>query len=178
MNKQPNPSIDIPSFRRCLGQFPTGVCIVSCIVDGEKLGMTMSSFNSLSLEPPLVLFSIAQSAKGLSLWERAQSYAINILTETQQQLSNRFARAGANKWEGILCCQGSDDAPVLTGTAGVIECIPYAKHDAGDHRLFILEVTSFQAFDERNPLIFCKGRYGSLRPTDSTAALWPLDIHY
>ncbi len=178
MTEQPSPAIDIPSFRRCLGQFPTGVCIVSCIVDGEKLGMTMSSFNSLSLEPPLVLFSIAQSAKGLALWERAQGYAINILTETQQELSNRFARAGANKWEGISYCHGGANAPVLTGTAGVIECIPYARHAAGDHRLFIAEVTSFQIYEERKPLIFCKGRYGSLRPTESTAALWPLDIHY
>ena len=178
MKNQPGQPIDIPSFRRCLGQFPTGVCIVSCIVGGEKLGMTMSSFNSLSLEPPLVLFSIAQTAKGLALWERAQSYAINILTETQQELSNRFARTGANKWEGILCCKGNADAPVLTGTAGVIECIPYARYDAGDHRLFILEVTSFQAYEDRKPLIFCGGKYGSLRPTESTAALWPLDIHY
>ena len=170
--------IDIPAFRQCLGQFPTGVCIVTCSVDDKKLGMTMSSFSSLSLNPPLVLFSISRSAKSLALWKTAENYALNILAETQRDLSNRFARAGINKWEGIPSHQGLMGAPLLTGTCGVIECSAFAQHDGGDHILFIAHVDNFQVQNDRYPLVFCKSCYGSLHTTNETAAIWPLDIHY
>ena len=83
---------DTMAFRQALGQFPTGVCVVTCAVDGLRLGMTVSSFNSLSLDPPLVLFSIGKHTASLPLWERATEYVVNVLAEHQTDLSERFAR--------------------------------------------------------------------------------------
>ena len=91
-------ALDPRAFRRALGQFPTGVCVVTCLADSERVGMTMSSFNSLSLDPPLILFSIDRRAASLPLWERAESYVVNILAENQREVSNRFARPHSNKW--------------------------------------------------------------------------------
>ena len=170
--------VDPMAFRRALGKFPTGVCIVTCRVDGEALGMTMSSFNSLSLDPPLVLFSIDRRAMGLPLWERAEGYAIHVLAETQQDISNRFARPSPNKWEGIPFRDGLHGAPLLPGAAATFECSAHARHDGGDHRLFIARVERFSADPDRRPLVFAQGRYAALHRSDTEASLWPLDIHY
>jgi flavin reductase (DIM6/NTAB) family NADH-FMN oxidoreductase RutF len=171
-------AFDPRAFRRALGQFPTGVCVVTCVADGERLGMTMSSFNSLSLDPPLVLFSIDGRAASLPLWERADGYAVNVLSENQREVSNRFARANSNKWEGARFSRGNYDPPVLNGVAAVFDCVPWARHDGGDHRLFIARVTGFRSSVDRAPLVFSGGRYATLQSTEFTAPLWPLDIHY
>lgn len=169
---------DTRAFRLCLGQFPTGVCIVTAKVEGELLGMTMSSFNSLSLDPPLVLFSIDRKAHGLPLWRRAPGYAINILAESQQQLSNRFARPATDKWQGIAFQSGLRDAPLLAGSAAMLECLPRSQQEAGDHVLFVAEVKRFTIHESRMPLVFCKGAYNALKPGNKAAAFWPLGIHY
>jgi flavin reductase (DIM6/NTAB) family NADH-FMN oxidoreductase RutF len=166
------------AFRQALGQFPTGVCVVTSAVDGALLGMTMSSFNSLSLEPPLVLFSIDCRAASLPLWQKAERYAVHVLAENQKDISDRFARPLSNKWEGISFTPGAGSVPILSGIAAVFECALWASHAAGDHTLFIAEVKTFRASSDRQPLVFGKGRYASLRPTEFVAALWPLDIHY
>lgn len=170
--------VDARLFRQALGQFPTGVCVVTAMANGERLGMTISSFNSVSLDPPLVLFSIDRRAMSLPLWERATCCSVNVLAENQKNTSNHFARPQLNKWEGIRTLPGGSQAPVLAGVAAVFECVPWTRHDAGDHRLFIVEVKRFQSHVERTPLVFCKGRYASLQPTEVAAPLWPLDIHY
>jgi flavin reductase (DIM6/NTAB) family NADH-FMN oxidoreductase RutF len=166
-------------FRRALGQFPTGVCVVTAAVDDRPLGMTMSSFNSLSLDPPLVLFSIDRRAASLPQWERAESYAVHVLAENQRDISNRFARPLSAKWEGVDFRRGKRGPPILSGVAALFECVPWARHDAGDHRLFIAEVADFRVAPDRAPLVFGKGRYASLQAAEAGAApLWPLDIHY
>jgi flavin reductase (DIM6/NTAB) family NADH-FMN oxidoreductase RutF len=171
-------AFDTRAFRHALGQFPTGVCVVTSIVDGARLGMTVSSFNSLSLDPPLVLFSIDRRAASLALWERAEAVAVHVLAENQKDISNRFARALANKWEGISCSEGASGTPLLPGVAAIFECAVWARHDGGDHTLFILEVEQFRSFADRQPLVFGKGRYAALQASDVAASLWPLDIHY
>lgn len=178
MTVQAEAVFDPRAFRQALGQFPTGVCIVTCMVDGEQLGMTMSSFNSLSLDPPLVLFSIDRRAASLPLWVRAETYAINVLSENQKDISNQFAKPLSNKWEGARFERGRLDAPVLHGIAAVFECVRWATHNGGDHTLFIAEVMCFRSSIDRNPLVFSKGRYAALQSTESVAPLWPLDIHY
>ena len=100
-------AFDQRALRQALGQFPTGVCVVTCSVDSRPLGMTMNSFNSLSLDPPLVLFSIDRRAASLSLWEKAQSYAVHVLSENQKDISDRFARPLSNKWEGVNFALGA-----------------------------------------------------------------------
>jgi flavin reductase (DIM6/NTAB) family NADH-FMN oxidoreductase RutF len=178
MSKSAETASDWRAFRQALGQFPTGVCVVTCAVAGTRLGMTMSSFNSLSLDPPLVLFSIDRRSSSLHLWEQAKGYAINVLAENQKDISNRFSRSLSNKWEGTSCTLGCFDAPVLPGVAAVFECAAWATHDGGDHALFIAEVKRFRAAPDRHPLVFGKGRYATLQPTEFPAPLWPLDIHY
>jgi flavin reductase (DIM6/NTAB) family NADH-FMN oxidoreductase RutF len=116
------PAFDTRAFRRALGHFPTGVCVVTSVVDGALLGMTVNSFNSLSLDPPLVLFSIDAGSASLSLWERAQGYAFNVLAENQKDLSDRFAKSGPKKWEGTTYAEGLFGAPVMPGVAAVLEC--------------------------------------------------------
>jgi flavin reductase (DIM6/NTAB) family NADH-FMN oxidoreductase RutF len=178
MTVETEAAFDPRAFRQALGQFPTGVCVVTCTVGGERLGMTMSSFNSLSLDPPLVLFSIDRRAASLPMWEKAEEYAVNVLSENQKDISNRFARQLANKWEGARFERGRLDAPVLHGIAAVFECVRWAKHEGGDHTLFIAEVKCFRSSVDRKPLVFSKGRYAALQSTEFVAPLWPLDIHY
>jgi flavin reductase (DIM6/NTAB) family NADH-FMN oxidoreductase RutF len=140
--------------------------------------MTMSSFNSLSLDPPLVLFSIDRRAASLPQWQAAAGYAVHVLAESQEALSNRFARPRSNKWEGVPWTAGHAGAPLLAGAACVFECDPFAQHDGGDHVLFLARVIRFSAHPDRRPLVFHQGRYSTLHKTDHAAALWPLDIHY
>jgi flavin reductase (DIM6/NTAB) family NADH-FMN oxidoreductase RutF len=173
-----DPAFDVRSFRRALGHFPTGVCVVTSQVDGARIGMTVSSFNSLSLEPPLVLFSIDAGATSLPLWRKAEGYAINVLAENQKDLSDRFAKSGSNKWEGTTYAEGLFGAPALPGVAAVLECAAWATHAGGDHVLFIAEVKRFRTSSGRRPLVFSKGRYAKLHETEFAASLWPLDIHY
>ena len=170
---------DPMAFRAALGQFPTGVCVVTARArDGTDLGMTMSSFNALSLDPPLVLFSIDRRARGLTLWRGARAYAVNVLAENQRDLSDRFARPGTNKWEGVDFARGIAGAPLLPGAAACFQCRPECQHDGGDHVLFLARVIAFRRAAERMPLIFCKGRYGNLDPGERHAPIWPLAIHY
>jgi flavin reductase (DIM6/NTAB) family NADH-FMN oxidoreductase RutF len=171
-------AVDPKLFRQALGQFPTGVCIVTARVEGEFLGMTMSSFNSLSLDPPLVLFSVDRRAASLPLWERATNCTINVLTENQKDISNRFARSHSNKWEGVRIVHNPPEAPALPGVAAVFHGAIWTRHDGGDHRLFIVEVRRFTACADRRPLVFCNGRNALLHQTEISAPLWPLDIHY
>jgi flavin reductase (DIM6/NTAB) family NADH-FMN oxidoreductase RutF len=177
MTVRTEPAFDVRSFRRALGHFPTGVCVVTSQADGARVGMTLSSFNSLSLEPPLILFSIEGETTSLPLWRKAKGFAVNVLAENQKDLSDRFAKSGSNKWEGATYAEGLFGAPVLPGVAAVLECAAWATHPGGDHVLFIAEVKRFRT-TERRPLVFSKGRYAKLHETEFAASLWPLDIHY
>jgi flavin reductase (DIM6/NTAB) family NADH-FMN oxidoreductase RutF len=112
------------------------------------------------------------------LWERAEAVAVHVLAENQRDLSNRFARALTNKWEGMRVDECMGGAPLLPGVAAVFECAVSARHEGGDHTLFILAVERFRSFADRKPLVFGKGRYAELQPSDIAAPLWPLDIHY
>lgn len=178
MMRDPAAAFDRKAFRECLGQYPTGVCIVTATGDDGPVGMTMSSFNSLSLDPPLVLFSIDRRAQSLPAWKAAPGFAIHVLSREQQALSNRFARSGVNKWEGLDFRAGLEGAPILSGAVAIMECLPHACHDGGDHVLFIVRVARFRTQRDRNPLVFCKGRYSELGTEGGQAELWPLDIHY
>jgi len=179
----PAASFGAAGFRRCLGQFPTGVCIVTApgggaSAEGAPVGMTMNSFNSLSLDPPLILFSVDRRARSLSAWEAAPAYAVHVLSQEQRELSQRFARPATNKWEGLAFRPGLAGAPILSGVAAVLECTPHARHDGGDHILFLARVERFRCDPDRKPLVFAAGRYCELGSAHEEAELWPLAIHY
>jgi flavin reductase (DIM6/NTAB) family NADH-FMN oxidoreductase RutF len=156
-------------FRDALGHFATGVAIITAKVDGTLLGTTVSSFNSVSLSPPLVLFSLAQSALARPLWLQATHFAVSVLREDQKELSNRFAKAGTDKWHDVSPEFGVSGAPLLRGSLAVFECETYAVHDGGDHDIIIGKVQSFTR-NTGSPLVFHGGRYRSLhqdRPLDT-----------
>lgn len=152
---------DPKALRRTLGQFATGVTVVTAAdpETGEVVGMTANSFASVSLEPPLVLWSIVREAKSLPVFMKATHFAINILAKDQLDHSNRFARPGADKFVDVDWTPGLGGAPVLGQTAAVFECARHAEHDGGDHIIMLGRVDRFARFD-RDVLVFSQGRYG------------------
>jgi flavin reductase (DIM6/NTAB) family NADH-FMN oxidoreductase RutF len=157
-------SFDERRLRDALGAFPTGVAIVTAVSGSERLGMTISSFNSVSLSPPLVLFSLARRAYSFAAWCGAAHYAINILSRDQEQLSNRFARPG-DKWTGVVTLEGTTGAPLLPNALASFECEAHARHDGGDHAIFVGRVVALhRSALTSEPLLFFGGRYRRLDP--------------
>jgi flavin reductase (DIM6/NTAB) family NADH-FMN oxidoreductase RutF len=155
-------------FRTALGLFPTGVVIVTAITKlGEQLGITVSSFNSVSLSPPLVLFSIARTANSFPQIADAANYAVNVLAENQDALSSRFARPSSDKWAGLMPLAGATGAPLMPGAIASFECVPYASYDGGDHVIFVGRVVNIHRADTAGsrPLVFCRGAYHKLDVT-------------
>ena len=120
--------MDSRKFRNALGQFPTGVVVATARAPtGELIGMTMSSFNSVSLDPPLILFSVHHKTLSFPAWQSIPRYAINVLNEEQEQVSNQFARSKGDKWEGISPLTGDTGVPMLPNAAVVFECETHTR---------------------------------------------------
>lgn len=173
------PAIDPREFRNAAGRFPTGITIITCrSEDGEDVGMTMNSFSSVSLDPPLVLFSVDRRAYSIKAWEQAEAYGINVLAEGQHALSNRFAKSLEDKWEGVSFSRGLGDVPLLDGAIARFQCVPYAQYDGGDHIIFVVRVKRLFMATHHDPLVFSQGRYHHLRPGAMAPPDWPLPMHY
>lgn len=172
--------MDAKAFRQSLGEFATGVAVITAQGGGEELiGMTMSSFNSVSIDPPLVLFSVDRRAISLPAMLEAKGFAVNVLAREQEQISNRFARALSDKWAEVKRTVGHAEAPLITGALAHFECEPYANYDGGDHVIFVVRVLR-HAVRAGNPapLIFFRGRYRDLVDETQREPSWPLPIHY
>lgn len=154
-----SPADDSRGFRRALGHFATGVTVITAQCDGQLAGMTANSFSSVSLDPPLVLWSIGKSSHSLPLFEKAGSFAINVLAADQLDLASRFARSGADKFSGVPWHPGIGGAPCLPGAAATFECRKHAVVDAGDHFILLGRVERYTHAD-RDPLLFSHGRFG------------------
>lgn len=155
--------IDAQAFRGALGCFATGITIVTAVSpSGELLGVTANSFNSVSLDPPLVLFSLHRAAYSLGAFAEGGHFAVNILREEQQELSIRFARALGDKWQGIDYEVWSTGAPILSGCLASFECRTRALYDGGDHVIFLGEVLRLRSSSEGRPLLYFRGRYGGI----------------
>ena len=153
-------SFDTREFRRALGTFPTGVAVVTARApSGAFVGLTINSFSSLSLEPPLVLWALNGASPSLGAFDRAPYFAINILAEDQIDLSRRFATAGGNKFAHLDVRAGIEEVPLLAGCAAHLECRTQARHNGGDHVLFIGQVERFEYDARKRPLVFYAGRY-------------------
>ncbi|HTH98866.1 MAG TPA: flavin reductase family protein [Stellaceae bacterium] len=151
--------IDPTAFRHALGSFVTGVTIVTTLrPDGEPIGLTANSFNSVSLDPPLVLWSLNRASPNLAAFEAAGYFAINILAAEQMHLSQRFARHRPDKFDGVPWQPGIGGTPLIDGVVAQFCCRHVASHDGGDHIIFIGEVEAFTHSDRR-PLVFAHGRY-------------------
>jgi flavin reductase (DIM6/NTAB) family NADH-FMN oxidoreductase RutF len=161
-------------LREALGLFPTGITVVTArAANGALYGVTVSSFNSVSLDPPLVLFSLSRRLHTLSALLSAKAFAIHFLSEDQRHVAARFAGALSNKWEDVPYRDGVTGSPVLEPTLAVLECELYAQYDGGDHVILVGRVAHVEKDAGRNPLVFFRGRYhtiGGEAPTTAEAA--------
>ncbi len=168
------PDFDRLHFRTALGQFATGVTIITTRAigdDGETrlIGFTANSFNSVSLDPPLVLWSLAANAGSLAVFRDNTHYAVNVLASDQIELSRRFGtRASADpfaldRFEGIAWREGFRGAPVLEGCCAWFECFNRSRYEEGDHVIFVGEVERC-GYEDREPLVFQNGGYHMTQP--------------
>ncbi|HEY2036424.1 MAG TPA: flavin reductase [Steroidobacteraceae bacterium] len=146
-------------FRGALGAFATGVTIVTTRdMDGHDIGLTASSFNSVSLDPPMVLWSLAKSARSLPAFLAASHFAVHVLAADQEELSLRFATRGSEKFSGLDIERGPERVPLLRGCSARFQCRTAFRHEGGDHVIFVGAVEEFEHSD-RPPLVFHGGRY-------------------
>ncbi|WP_395142586.1 flavin reductase family protein [Schlegelella aquatica] len=154
------PTFSSLQFRQALGMFATGVTVVTARdADGRLIGLTANSFNSVSLEPPLVLWSLALRAGSMPVFARGSHYAINILAADQVELAERFASKNVDRFAGVAWRPGLAGAPVLEGAAAVFECFNRSQYEEGDHVIFVGEVEHCTRREGASPLIFHGGRY-------------------
>jgi len=156
-------SFDLNMFRNTLGLFVTGVTIITTRdQEGDPVGITANSFNSVSLDPPLILWSVGQNARSLEAFRAATSFAVHILRDDQAELSQRFATSGTDKFSGLALDPGLGNAPLLPDCAARLECSLHAKYPAGDHVLFIAKVEQLSSDPTAMPLVYHGGRYAAL----------------
>lgn len=154
------PSFSAEQFRAALGMFATGVTIVTARdADGAPIGLTANSFNSVSLAPPLVLWSLSRLAGSMPHFTRGSHYAIHILAAEQRELAERFSRKGPDRFAGVAFHEGRAGAPILEGAAAVFECFNRSRYAEGDHVIFVGEVEHCERREGAQPLIFHGGRY-------------------
>jgi flavin reductase (DIM6/NTAB) family NADH-FMN oxidoreductase RutF len=153
---------DSRALRTALGRYATGVTIVTCVDgDGAPVGLTANSFAALSLDPPLVLWSLRQQSPSLAAFQAARHFAVNVLAESQVQLSRRFASPALDKFAQGGWSAGVGGVAVLAGAAALFECEVASHQVAGDHVLFIGRVLSFHEA-ALPPLVFQAGHYRML----------------
>lgn len=156
--------MDPRAFRRALGNFATGVTIVTAATaDGQKVGVTANSFNSVSLDPPLVLWSIDKRSGSYEVFEQAAHFAVNILSADQINLSNQFARPSDDKFVGVTHELGEGSAPLFPDCAARFQCEKYQQIDGGDHWILVGKVLAFDDFG-RSPLLYHQGAYSMVLP--------------
>ena len=151
--------MDSRHFRNALGRFTTGVTIITCLdATGEPVGLTANSFSALSLDPPLVLWSLRVASPSMPAFEAAPRFAVNVLAESQVELSRRFATRSENRFADLPWAAGEHGSPLLAGCAAVFECETLSHQIAGDHRLFIGRVLACSE-SPLPPLLFQAGHY-------------------
>lgn len=152
--------MDTKQFRNALGSFATGVTIITTRDEqGGAIGVTANSFNSLSLDPPLVLWSIGVKAFSYPAFAKAKHFAVHVLAADQQALSDRFARPSTEKFDGVAFEHGLGEVPLFLGCAAVFECSTERCVEGGDHVIMIGRVERFTVNETALPLMFYRGRY-------------------
>jgi flavin reductase (DIM6/NTAB) family NADH-FMN oxidoreductase RutF len=162
MNQPYQYSFDARTFRDALGEFATGVAVVTARgADGQPVGVTINSFASVSLEPPLVLWSLGLQSPSLAVFESCSHYAVNVLAADQTEFSQRFAQSQSDKFAGIELQTGASGVQLLPGCSAWFECRNEMRYPGGDHIILVGHVESFLR-EEKPPLIFHGGRYRRL----------------
>jgi flavin reductase (DIM6/NTAB) family NADH-FMN oxidoreductase RutF len=159
-NDPANAPFSQDDFRAALGQFTTGVTIVTALdAQGKLVGLTANSFNSVSLSPPLVLWSLGRHSSSMAGFLSATSYAVNVLAADQRTLAERFASKGVDRFEGVRWRAGLTGAPVIDGAVAVFECSHRSQHDEGDHVIFVGQVQHCSRRLGVSPLVYHGGRF-------------------
>lgn len=152
-------SFDPQAFRAALGTFTTGVTIITTrTADGAPVGITANSFNSVSLNPPLVLWSLAKTARSLPVFEEGLHWNVHVLSASQEALSGSFATQGSDKFAGLALDPGISTAPLLPGCTARFQCRTAFRYDGGDHVIFVGEVLAYDR-SELPPLVYQAGQY-------------------
>jgi 3-hydroxy-9,10-secoandrosta-1,3,5(10)-triene-9,17-dione monooxygenase reductase component len=153
---------DSTALRNALGSFATGITVVTAIgADSQHVGMTANSFNSVSLDPPLILWSISKESNCFNDFIQAKSFSIHVLDDKQQDISDQFAQSGGDKFEGITCTEGSTGTPLLPNFSACFECTTEHQYDGGDHVILVGRVIKFTDRGTQ-PLVFYRGKYTSI----------------
>jgi flavin reductase (DIM6/NTAB) family NADH-FMN oxidoreductase RutF len=159
------PGFSSAEFRASLAMFATGVTIVTARTpSGELIGLTANSFNSVSLTPPLVLWSLSQAASSMAAFSAGSHYAINILAADQKELAERFASKRVDRWDGVAFADGVAGAPLLAGAAASFECFNRSRYQEGDHVIFVGEVERCSHREGAVPLLYHGGRFYTEHP--------------
>ncbi|MCK9563776.1 MAG: flavin reductase [Bacteroidales bacterium] len=162
--------IDQGEFRKALGSFTTGVTVVTTRgTEGNDVGLTANSFNSVSLDPPMVLWSLGKSSLSLAHFKAASHFAVHILSQSQEALSATFARRGSDKFAGLDISRGPGGIPLLDECATRFTCRTAYQYEGGDHIIFVGEVVEL-CHSSRSPLLFHAGQYAQLLQNRSEAA--------
>ncbi|WP_458239205.1 p-hydroxyphenylacetate 3-hydroxylase reductase component, partial [Pseudomonas sp. P5_A2_2] len=157
-------AFDARAFRRALGNFATGVTVVTAAdQNGRKVGVTANSFNSVSLDPPLILWSIDKRSSSHDVFEEATHFAVNVLAADQIDLSNNFARPKDDRFAEVEFETGKGGAPVFADCSARFHCEKYQQVDGGDHWIMIGKVVAFDDFG-RSPLLYHQGAYSMVLP--------------
>jgi 3-hydroxy-9,10-secoandrosta-1,3,5(10)-triene-9,17-dione monooxygenase reductase component len=157
----PRPELDARDFRSALGCFPTGVCLITTVApDGRRVGLTANSFSSVSLDPPMILWSLARTASSAPVFHDAEYFAINVLGKDDAALSTHFAKAGDDKFAAFpgRFAEGLQGVPVLAGAVAIFECHSRHRYYGGDHIIVIGVVERYSHVDAP-ALIFHRGKY-------------------
>ncbi len=157
-------AMDAREIRNVMGHFATGVTVITTKDSSEKpFGLTVNSFTSLSLDPPLVIVCVDKTVDCYSCFDGSRVFAVNVLGEDQEELSRRFATKGIEKFKGLQWRMGEHGSPLLDGVVATIECKVHRSYEGGDHTIFLGEILNATASGNR-PLLFFKGKYNRLPP--------------
>jgi flavin reductase (DIM6/NTAB) family NADH-FMN oxidoreductase RutF len=155
-----NSPIDPRDFRNALGTYGTGVTVVTAMTaDGKPYGVTCNSFTSVSLNPPLVLWSLGMFSQGLLVFQNASHFAVNVLDVSQQELALQFAKSSGEKFNGVEWKPGLGNAPIIAGTVAQFQCRAVNRYYGGDHIIFLGAVEAY-AYNGQQPLLFARGGFG------------------
>ena len=177
-DRETGSSFELRAFRTALGRFATGITVITTqTAQGKREGLTANSFGALSLEPPLVLWSLTRKAPSLASFQASPHFAVNVLAAHQRSLSNHFARPAPDKFESIECPPGLGGCPTLPDCLALFECRLERTVEAGDHVVFIGRVERF-GWREGDPLVFSCGHYciTAALPDEQRADIAPSDF--
>lgn len=156
------PGIDPCALRKILGCYATGVAVITArTATNDHIGVTVNSFSSVSLDPPLILFSLARTANVLASFQHSKRFAVNILGQGQQALSNMFARPSTASWTDAHFTEASNGCALFVNSLAQLECDKAAELEGGDHLIFLGEITGFHLRATADPLLFFRGAYGT-----------------